>query len=81
MNATNPNPSLAKLASAALIAACAMLAGCGHVVSTAQAQAQSQPASVSMGAVYFGDTMNFGEEFATQQALLVAANKPQPPTF
>lgn len=71
------NPSVTMAASTALIVACAMLAACDQIVTTAQAQGRS----VSTPAAIAGDAKFFGDEYATQQASLVAGETAQAPTF
>lgn len=73
------NTSRTTLAAALLITASALLAACGPIVSSANAQADSQ--RVASGSVSSASPVYFGEEYAAEEQKLVADSRSQPATF
>lgn len=62
------------LASSTTLAACALLAACSHTPNgVASASSTSLSSTATLGPVYFGDTMSFGQDEAPKPATLVAA--------
>ena len=73
------NTSHTTFAAALLITASALLAACGPIVSSANAQADSQ--RVASGSVGGASLLYFGDEYATEEQKLVADSGSPPATF